>query len=209
MTYLRGSEIGLCPRYLQLKLGGEPMEPPSHIIRKVFEDSGAEEEATMAWVEETYHTQVTDRQREVVWEPEPGMRIVGHIDGLLVDVLPGPKTVLLEAKSMSAERFHRLRASGQLEWRVQCQVTAYCLGLGSEVAGAWVVAKLWGRNRYFVWAQNGSTFTSWLADTGNILREKVQRVYAGSNPLAEPGWRRQAECNQCPARFHCYPERLR
>lgn len=132
-----------CPRYLWYRHHGHAGDQPSGRVLRLFELGDAVENLIIGDLSMAgclvYH-----QQRQVVFTQD-GVRLEGHIDGIVRGLVEAPETPhLFEAKSSSDKRFRELLKLGSYEeWdeKYSFQVQAYMLGLNLTRAAVFVYNK--------------------------------------------------------------------
>lgn len=121
---------GSCPRSLAYRREGYPQEPHPGLdpLRRRM----------ALWVGQALHQAVRSAiadvrhpEREVALEVAPGLRVKGHIDGLVPDPRTG-ELRLLEIKTMSPYAWERLNRGGEVEEGYLIQVALYLEALKEE-----------------------------------------------------------------------------
>jgi len=201
---IRGSEVGMCPRYLSIKALGGELESPPGWLQKIFDSGHDQEDEAVAWLEEEYGEPVTHRQHEVSLETA-NVRIVGHIDG-------GQDGKLVEIKALGEQKRSLLAAGGLEALPIYlAQVTAYYAGCAEYVNGLRFVVKHWEQDEYTVLELDHDEMcdmTQPVADALVAKLESVRQAVEQGESLPIPSDLDDYDCATCPARFHCYEDLL-
>ncbi len=200
---IRGSEVGMCPRYLSIKALGGELESPPGWLQKIFDSGKDQEEEAVAWLEEEYGEPVTDRQCEVRVE-QADVCVVGHIDGM-------QSGKLVEIKALGEQKRSALEQGG-LEALPQYlhQVVAYYAGL-SDTEGLRFVVKHWEQDEYTVLEIDHTVLIGMGEQLVEALSSKLESVCQAveqGEPLPIPSDLDDYNCATCPARYHCYEDLL-
>lgn len=206
---LRGSGAGKCPRYLCYRAQDRIMEPPPSWLMTIFESGNEQEDETIEYLRQQGY-EVTDQQRTVHYAFSYGnttLQFVGHIDGIIGD------HQLLEIKAMGKDRYRNIEQGGDPKFTVQAQVALYSLALADTdfpIDSALVVCKRWQQDEWVFYDPVEGTFEAYLDKWERRLRKHLRPVAqfvasADYEPQFTPdGY----DCDQCPARYYCQPERL-
>lgn len=132
-----------CPRYLWYRHHGHAGDQPSGRVLRLFELGDAVENLIIGDLSMAgclvYH-----QQRQVVFTQD-GVRLEGHIDGIVRGLVEAPETPhLFECKTANEKSFGELKKVGDYElWNPQYgfQIQAYMLGLGLKRAAVFVYNK--------------------------------------------------------------------
>jgi len=200
---IRGSEVGMCPRYLTIKALGGELEVTPGWLQKIFDSGKDQEEEAVVWLEEKYGEPVTDRQREVHLE-QGNVCVVGHIDGM-------QDGKLVEIKALGEQKRSALEQGGLEALPIYlAQVTTYYAAL-PEAKELRFVVKHWEQDEYTVleidYAQM-LTMGQPMADILAAKLESVRQAVEQGEPLPIPSDVSDYNCATCPARFHCYEDLL-
>lgn len=142
--YLGLSQAGHpCKRHLWYEHNGYESEPIDGRVLRLFQLGNLIEDQVIADLS-LIGCLVYHQQREVVFTQD-GVRLVGHIDGIVIGLHESPNTPhIFECKSASKKKFDELLKAGSYEkfnevyfWQVQF----YMLGLGLKRAAAFVYCK--------------------------------------------------------------------
>ena len=205
---IRGSEVGMCPRYLSIKALGGELEAPPGWLQKIFDGGKDQEGEAIVWLEEKYGEPVVDQQREVRFE-ESNVCIVGHIDGIQGDKL-------VEIKALGEQKRSALEQGG-LEALSQYlhQVFAYACGLGAEddpVSGVRFVVKHWEQDEYTVLEIDRDEMVDMISgqmlEDFSLKLDSIRQAVEQGDSLPIPSDLDDYNCATCPARFHCYEDLL-
>ena len=211
---IRGSEVGMCPRYLSIKaLGGELEIVPSW-LQKIFDSGKDQEEEAVVWLEEKYDSPVTNRQMEVV-ALFGNVRVVGHIDGIqdsrLVEIkaLGEQKRSALEQGGLAALPQYLYQAAAYL-WAVQYKHEDGNVDCETS-AGLRFVVKHWEQDEYTVLDFSLTDLKDQMEQVADALDSKLESVRQAveqGEPLPIPADLDDYNCATCPARFNCYEDLL-
>jgi len=206
---IRGSEVGMCPRYLSIKALGGELESPASWLQKIFDSGKDQEGEAIVWLEEKYGEPVTDQQMEVVADCG-NVRIVGHIDGI-------QDGRLVEIKALGEQKRSLIEQGGLAALpQYLYQVVAYLWGLGA-IEGLRFVVKHWEQDEYMVLDLLSSDIEKQVEQVVDALTvpvtpatklELVRQAVEQGEPLPIPSDLDDYNCATCPARFHCYEDLL-
>jgi len=208
---IRGSEVGMCPRYLSIKaLGGELEIVPSW-LQRIFDSGNDQEDEAVAWLEKEYGKPVTDQQMEVIADCGD-VCIVGHIDGI-------QDGRLVEIKALGEQKRRLIEEGGLAAFpQYLYQVVAYLWGISTETTGGVrFVIKHWQQNEYTVLELSLSDIEKQVEQAVDALTvpetpasklESVRQAVEQGEPLPIPSDLDDYNCATCPARFHCYENLL-
>ena len=200
---IRGSEVGLCPRYLSIKALGGELEGVPGWLQKIFDSGKDQEGETIAWLEKEYGEPVVDQQREVREEQE-NVCIVGHIDGV-------QDNKLVEIKALGEQKRALLAAGGLEALPIYlAQVNAYYAAM-PDMDGLRFAVKHWEKDEYIVleFDHDEMVEIGWqIGDTIATKLESVRLAVEMGEPIPVPSDLDDYNCATCPARFHCYEDLL-
>lgn len=132
-----------CPRYLWYCHHGYPGEQPEGRVLRLFQLGNILEDQVIADLHAA-GVVVHSQQRTVDFTLD-GIRIVGHIDGIIRGLIEAPKTEhLFECKTASKKKYDELiKKSSYRAWNetYYWQTQFYMLGLGLKRAAVFVYCK--------------------------------------------------------------------
>jgi len=211
---IRGSEVGMCPRYLSIKALGGELESPPGWLQKIFDGGHDQEEEAVVWLEEEYGEPVSGRQREVT-AMFKNVDAVGHIDGIQDDRL-------VEIKALGEQKRSLIEQGGLAALpQYLFQVVTYLYGLQYEEEDGDVFAEVPNGLRFVVkhWEQDEYTVLDFslsdlkeqmerVADVLDSKLESIRQAVEQGEPLPIPSDLDDYNCATCPARYHCYENLL-
>jgi len=176
--YLGLSQAGHeCRRYLWYMHQGEIGEQPEGRVLRLFELGELVESQVIGGLSMAgclvYH-----QQREVVFT-QGEVRLVGHIDGIVIELVEAPNTPhLLEIKSASKKKFDELLKLGNYEkWNevYRWQIQFYMMGLRLKRAAVFVCCK-----------DDSRLYMERIKLDKQAATERLQRVFEAITSPLEP-----------------------
>jgi len=197
----RASEVGGCPRAIAakwLRLSSEPT--PSWLLER-FQRGVAAEPAILAQLAAAVEGRLLPdwAQREVSFHLG-GVRIVGHLDGLVE--LPDGQRAVAEAKLASERRYQRVcQDPTTLPRRYLAQVASYAVAAGVDRAVFCYARASDDPEPLLVWVSSQGIGEGLLAAATCLV--EAQKAYdAGDITVADPD-PGEFGCTACEWRVHC------